>query len=94
MSCYSTYFLGLLDPSCDECDVISLYFMCCSVNGYVCLVCCVSDTICELFGYTIRNILGVVVILLLNVMEVLIVGGGALFDRSCMVFQRMWVLCL
>ena len=38
--------------------------------------------------------LGVVVILLLNVMEVFSVGGGALLDRQCMVFQRMCVLCL
>ena len=36
----------------------------------------------------------VVVILLLNVMEVFNVGGGALLDRPCMVFQRMCVLCL
>ena len=38
--------------------------------------------------------LGVVVILLLNVMEVFSVGGGALLDRPCMVFQRMCMLCL
>ena len=38
--------------------------------------------------------LSVVVILLLNVMEVFSVCGGALLDRSCMVFQRMCVLCL
>ena len=38
--------------------------------------------------------LGVVVILLLNVMEVLRVGGAALLDRPCMVFQRLCVLCL
>ena len=38
--------------------------------------------------------LGVVAILLLNVMKVFSVGGGALLDRSCMVFQRMYVLCL
>ena len=37
---------------------------------------------------------GLVVILLLNVMEVFRVGGGALLDRPCMVFQRMCVLCL
>ena len=36
--------------------------------------------------------LGVVVIFLLDLMEVLSVRGGALLDRSCMVFQR--VLCL
>ena len=29
----------LLDLSCGECDVISLYFMCFSVNGSICLVC-------------------------------------------------------
>ena len=32
---------------------------------------------------------GVVVILFLNVMEVFSVGGGALLDRPCMVFQRI-----
>ena len=32
--------------------------------------------------------LGMVVIMLLNVMLVLSVGGDALLDRSCMVFQR------
>ena len=65
--------------------------MCCSVNRSVCLVCCLFDSVCELFG---EICLGVVVILLLNVMEVFSVGGGALFDRPCMVFQRMCVLCL
>ena len=38
--------------------------------------------------------LSVVSILLLNVMDVFSVGGGALLDRPCMVFQRMCVLCL
>ena len=33
--------------------------------------------------------LGVVAILLLNVMEVFSVRGGALLDMPCMVFQRM-----
>ena len=36
--------------------------------------------------------LGVVAILLLNVMEVFSVGGGALLDRLCMFFQRMRVV--
>ena len=35
--------------------VISLYFMYFSVNGSVCLVSCVFDSVCELFGETIRN---------------------------------------
>ena len=38
--------------------------------------------------------LGVVVVLLLNVMEVFSVGGGALLDRQCRVFQGMCVLHL
>ena len=38
--------------------------------------------------------LGVVAILLCNISEVLGVGEGALLDRPCMVFQRMYVLCL
>ena len=37
---------------------------------------------------------GVVAILLLNVMDVFGVCGGALLDRPCMVFQRVCVLCL
>ena len=54
-------------------------------------VCC---SICELFRDTIRSIFGCGVILLLNIMEVLSVDGGALLDRPCKVFQRMCVLCL
>ena len=38
--------------------------------------------------------LDVVSIVLLNVMDVFSVCGGALLDRPCMVFQRMYVLCL
>ena len=37
--------------------------------------------------------LGVFVILLLNVMELCVVGG-TLLDRPCLVFHRMCVLCL
>ena len=38
MSSYFYFVLLPLGPDCGECDVISLYFMCCSVNGFVCLV--------------------------------------------------------
>ena len=38
--------------------------------------------------------LGIVSLLLLNVMDVFSVGGGALLDKPCMVFHRMCVLCL
>ena len=49
----------------------ALYFLCCSVNVSVFLVCCVFDRVCELFhmcklfGETIHNSLYVVVILLM-----------------------------
>ena len=45
MSCYFYFVLLPLDLSCVECDVISLYFMYYSVNGSVCLVCCVFDSV-------------------------------------------------
>ena len=41
-----------------EFDVVSLYVLCCSVNGSVWFVCCVFDNVCELFGETIRNVFG------------------------------------
>ena len=53
---YSAVFYCLLDMRSGECDVVSLYVLCCSV----CLVCYVSDSVCELFGETIRNMFGCV----------------------------------
>ena len=52
-----TLFYCLLNMNCGEC-VISLYFMCCSVNGSVYLVCCVFDSIYQLVGETIHNMFG------------------------------------
>ena len=37
---------------------ISLYVLCCSINGSVCFVCGVFDSVCELFVETIRNVFG------------------------------------
>ena len=87
-------FYCLLDPSCGECYVISLYFVCCSLGVSVCLVCCVLDSVCELFGERICNMFYVVAILLLNFMDVFSVCGVPLLDRPCMVFRRICVLCL
>ena len=56
-----------------ECDVVTLYVVCCSVDVSVCFVCCVFDSGCELFGEKFAMCLGVVGILLLNVMEVCVV---------------------
>ena len=65
--------------------------MCCSVTVSVCFVCCVFvNCLLKQFGM----FLGVVAILLLNVMEVFSVCGGALLDRPCMVFQIVCVLCM
>ena len=47
-----------MDLSCSECDVILLYFLFFSGNVSVCFVCCVFDSVCELFGGTIRNMFG------------------------------------
>ena len=52
------------------------------------------DSVCNCLMKLLSICLGVVAILLLNVMKVFSVGGGALLDRLCMVFQRMSVLCL
>ena len=57
-------FYCLLDVSCGEWDVIFWYFMCCSVNGSVYLVCCVFVN-CLMKQFAMC--LGVVAILLLNV---------------------------
>ena len=84
-------FYCLLDLRSGECDVLSLYVLCCSVNGSVCFVCCVFVN-CLVKQFSIC--LGVFAILLLNDMDLLSVVGGALLDRPCMVFQRMCVLCL
>ena len=44
-----------LDLSCGVCNVLSLYVLCCSVNGSVCLCGACLDSVCELFDNTIRN---------------------------------------
>ena len=69
---------------CGECYVISLYFLRCSVGVSVCLVYCVFVN-CLVRQFAIC--FGVVAILLLNIMDVFSVGGAALLDRPCMVFQ-------
>ena len=68
MSCYFYFVLLPLHLSCGECNVISLYFRCCSVNGSVCVVCLTVfvNGLVKQFAMC----LGVVAILLLNVMDV------------------------
>ena len=63
----------------------------CALLGWCsCLSCVFVNCLVKQFAIC----LGAVAILLLNVMEVFSVGGGALLDRPCMVLHRMCVLCL
>ena len=87
-----TLYYSLLDLRSSECYVVSLYVVCCSVNVSVCFACFTVFVNCLVKQFAMW--LDVVVILLLNVMDVFSVCGGALLDRPCMVFQRVCVLCL
>ena len=77
MNFYFYFVYSLLDMRSSECDVASLYVVFCSVSVSVCFVCCVFvNWLVKQFAMC----LGVVAILLLNVMEVVCVCGGALLD--------------
>ena len=69
----------MLDPCMLCVALLMCLFVLCDVN---CLVKQFAMCLC------------VDAILLLNVMDVFSVCGGALLDRPCMVFQRVCVLCL
>ena len=69
--------------------------LCVSLLVYLFVLCVACLTVfvnCLLKQFAIC--LDVVAIFLLNIMDVFSVGGGALLDIPCMVFQRMCVLCL
>ena len=83
-----------MDLRSSECDVVTLYGVCWSVNVSVCFVCCVFDSVCELFGETIRNVFGRSCYFVVKCYGSVSVCDGALLDRPCMVFQRVRVLCL
>ena len=87
------FFLDLLPLNLrsGECDVVSFYVLCCSINGSVCFVCCVFDSVVKQFAIC----LGVFAILLLHAMDLLSVVGGALLDISCMLFVKiMLAVCI
>ena len=84
-----------MDLRSSECDVVSLYavvLLCQCVCFVLCVACLTVFVNCLVKQFAMC--LGVVAILLLNVMELFSVCGGALLDRPCMVFQRVCVLCL
>ena len=83
VSCYFYFVLLPLGPELWWVWCFILVFLCCSVNGSVCLVCCLFVN-CLVKQFALC--LGVVVFLLLNVMEVFSVSGGVLyFHRMCVV---------
>ena len=51
-------FFCLFGLTCGKCNIISLYFLYLYINISVCLVCCVSDSVCQLLGETICNMFG------------------------------------
>ena len=68
---------------------------CVALSRDLFVLCVACLTVCV--NYLVKQFaicLGIFVILLLNVMELLRVVGGALLDRPCMVFQRMCVVYL
>ena len=68
-----------------ECFVMQMFYVC-----VLCASC--GSSVCFMFvNCMVKQFamcLGVVAILLLNVMDVFSVCGGALLDRPCMVFQE------
>ena len=72
-----------------HCMLCVALLMCLFVLCVACLTVFVNCLVKQFALY-----LGVVAILLLNVMDVFSVCGGALMDRPYMVFQRVCVLCL
>ena len=70
-----------------------------SVMLYPCILCVALlmdvhvDSVCELFGETIRNMFGCGCYNVVECYGVFSVCGGALLDRPCMVFQSMCVVC-
>ena len=83
VTCKFSLFYCLLDLICSECDVMS--FFCVALLMYLFVLCAACLTV---------FVNWLVAILLLNVMDVFSVGGGALLDIPCMVFHRMCVLRL
>ena len=68
--------------------LMDLFVLYCSVR----LVCCVFDSIYELFGETIRNMFACGFYFVVKCYGSVCVG--ALLDRQCMVFQRLCGSCL
>ena len=58
-SCRCCRFVSCVHPVAvlnSECNVVSLYVVCCSVNVSVCFVCCVLDSVREMFVKTILDV--------------------------------------
>ena len=74
-----------------ECDLVSLYVLCCSVNGSVYFVCLTVFVNCLVKQFAIC--LGVFIILLLNVMELLSVLLEVLYCKDHVWSSKECVCC-
>ena len=90
MNCYVYFFYSLLDLRSSVCVMLCVALLMCLF--VLCVACLTVFVNCLVKQFAMC--LGVVAILLLNVMDVFSVCGGALLDRPCIVFQRVCVLCL
>ena len=81
-----------MDLRSSECNVVSLYVALLMCLFVLCVACLTAFVNCLVKQFAMC--FGVIAILLLNVMDVFSVYGGALLDRPCMVFQRVCVLSL
>ena len=90
VSCYICFVLFLLGPEkwypCMFCVALSMDLF------VLCVACLTVFVNCLVKQFAIC--LGVFAILLLKVMELLCVVGGALLDRPCMIFHRMCVVAV
>ena len=75
------------------CCILVCFVLLLSMDLFVLCVACLTVFVNGLVKQ-FAMCLGVVAVLLLNVMDVFSVGGGALLARPCMIFHRMCVLCL
>ena len=93
---YVWYYLGVkssFQHAREQCESKSIFCVALLMYLFDLFVVCLTVFV-NSFVRQFAMCLGVVAVLLLNVMDVFSVGGGALLDRPCMVFHRMCVLCL
>ena len=86
--------MSVMSCPCIFCVALLMYLFVLFVACLTVFVNCLVKQFAMCLGVVavlLLNVMGVVAVLLLNVMDVFSVGGDALFDRPCMVFNIMCV---